>query len=61
MSTESFGLAGFCCEREDRLENGGEELECYVAETIPYERLHDLEEDGREVQKNYQERTRAVC
>ena len=22
---------------------------CYVAETIPYERLHDLEEDGREV------------
>ena len=24
-------------------------MACYVAETIPYERLHDLEEDGREV------------
>ena len=25
MSTESVGLAGFCCERKDRLEKGGGE------------------------------------
>ena len=40
---------GFCCERKDRLEKGGGGVACYVAETIPYERLHGLEEDGREV------------
>ena len=49
MSTESVGLTGFCCERKDRLEKGGGGVACYVAEAIPYERSHDLEEDGREV------------
>ena len=28
-------------------------MACYVAETIPYERLHDFEEDGRELPKKY--------
>ena len=49
MSTEYVSLAGFCCERKDRLEKGGGGVACYVAETITYERLHDLEEDGREI------------
>ena len=49
LSTESVGLAGLCCDRKDRLEKGGGGVACYVAETIPYERSYDLEEDGREV------------
>ena len=49
MSTESVGLAEFCCERKACLEKGGGGVACYVAETILYERLHDLEEVRREV------------
>ena len=53
MSTESVGLAGFCCERTDRLEKGGGGVACYVAETIPYERLHDLEEEENWSMREY--------
>ena len=47
--SQKIRLRYFISERKDRLEKGGGGVACYVAETIPYERLHDLEEDGREV------------
>ena len=33
MAPESVGLAGFCCERKDRVERGGGGVACCVAET----------------------------
>ena len=41
MDSESVGLAGFCCERKDRVERGGGGVACYVV----YDRLHDFEDD----------------
>ena len=49
MSTESVGLAGFSCERKDRVDKGGGGVACYVAETIAYDRLHDIEDAEHEV------------
>ena len=49
MASESVGLAGFCCERNDRVERGGGGVACYVAETLVYEPLHDIEDDEHEV------------
>ena len=36
MASESVGLAGFCCERKDRVERGGGGEACYVAETMDH-------------------------
>ena len=49
MAPESVGLAGLCCERKDRVERGGGGVACYVAETLVYERLHDIEDDEHKV------------
>ena len=49
MVSESAGLAGFCCERKDRVERGGGGVACYVAETAVYDRVHDIEDDEHEV------------
>ena len=49
MASECVGLAGFCCRRKDRVERGGGGVTCYVAETMEYDRLHDIEDDEREV------------
>ena len=49
MVSESVGLAGFCCERKDRMERGGGGVACYVTETAVYDQLHDIEDDEHEV------------
>ena len=49
MASESAGLAGFCCERKDRVERGCGGVTCHVTETAVYERLHDIEDDEHEV------------
>ena len=65
MASESVGLAGFCCRRKDRMERGGGGVACHVAEIMAYDRLHDIEDDEREVlwirsPINYQENTRVL-
>ena len=49
VDSEYVGLTGFCCERKDRVERGGGGKPCYVAETLVYDRLHDIEDDEHEV------------
>ena len=49
MDSESVGLAGFGCERKGRVERGGGGVACYVAETMVYDRLHDIEDDEHKV------------
>ena len=49
MAPESVGLADYCCERKGRMERGGGGVACYVAGTLVYERLHDIEDDEHEV------------
>ena len=49
MAPESVGLAGFCCEKKDRMERGGGGGACHVAETAVYDRLHDMEDDEHKV------------
>ena len=43
MSMESVGLAAFSCERKERVDEGGGGVAYYVAETIEYDRLYDIE------------------
>ena len=38
----------FCCERKDRVDRGGGAA-CYVAETMVYDRLLDIEDDKHQV------------
>ena len=49
MSDESVGMSGYCCERKERLERAGGGVACYVAATVAYDRLHDIEDDIHEV------------
>ena len=49
MSDESVGLSGYCCERKDRVGRDGGGVACYVAATVPYDRLLDIEENEHEV------------
>ena len=49
MSDESVGLSGYCCERKDRVGPVGGEVACYVAATVPYDRLIDIEDNEHEV------------
>ena len=49
IASEYIGLAGFCCERKDRVERGCGGVTCYVAETMVYDRVHDIEDDEHEV------------
>ena len=49
MSDESVGLSGYCCERKDRSGHAGGGVACYVAATVAYDRLHDIEDDIHEV------------
>ena len=49
MSEESVGLSGYCCERKDRLGRAGGGVACYVAATVPYDRLLDIEDNEHEV------------
>ena len=39
----------FCCERKDRVDRGGGGAACYVAETMLYDQLHDIENYEYEV------------
>ena len=43
MSDESVGLSGYCCERKDRVGRAGGGVACYVAATVPYDRLLDID------------------
>ena len=45
MDSEYVGLAGFSCERKDRVETGGGGEASYVAETLVYDRLNYIEDD----------------
>ena len=45
ISDESVGLSVYCCERKDRLGRAGGGVACYVAATVAYDRLHDIEDD----------------
>ena len=45
MDSEYVGLAGFSCERKDRVETGGGGEASHVAETLVYDRLNDIEDD----------------
>ena len=49
MSDESVGLSGYCCERKDRVGRVGGGVACYVAATVPYDRLLDIEDNEHEV------------
>ena len=49
MSDESVGLSGYCCERTDRVGRVGAGVACYVAATVPYDRLLDIEDNEHEV------------
>ena len=49
VDSEYVGLAGFCCERKDRVEREGGGKACYVAKTLVYDRLHDIKHDEHEV------------
>ena len=49
MASKYVGLAGFCCERKDRMERGGGGVACHVTETAVYGQLHDIEDDEHEV------------
>ena len=49
MSDESVGLSGYCCERKDRVGPVGGGVACYVAATVPYDRLLDFEDNEHEV------------
>ena len=49
MSDESVGLSGYCCERKDRVGRVGRGVACYVAATVPYDRLLDIEDNEHEV------------
>ena len=49
MSPESVGLAGYCCERNDREDRGGGGVACYVAASMVYTRLRYNEDDEHEV------------
>ena len=46
---EYVGLAGFCCEKKDRVEREGGGEVSYVAETLEYDRVHDIEDVEHEV------------
>ena len=45
MSPESAGLAGYCCERNNREDRGGGGVACYVAASMVYTRLRYIEDD----------------
>ena len=49
MSDESVGLSVYCCERKDRVGRVGGGVACYVAATVPYDRLLDIEDNEHEV------------
>ena len=49
LSNESVSLSGYCCERKDRVGRAGGEVACYVAATVAYDRLVDIEVDVHEV------------
>ena len=49
MSDESVGLSGYCCERKDRVGRVGGRVARYVAATVPYDRLLDIEDNEHEV------------
>ena len=49
MSDESVTLSGYCCERKDRVGRAGGGVACYVAATVAYDRLVDIEDDVHEV------------
>ena len=41
--------SGYCCERNDRAGRVGGGVACYVAATVPYDRLLDIEDNEHEV------------
>ena len=49
MSDESVSLSGYCCESKDRVGRAGGGVACYVAATVAYDRLVDIEDDVHEV------------
>ena len=49
MSDESVGLPGYFCERKHRVGRVGGGVACYVAATVPYDRLLDIEDNEHEV------------
>ena len=49
MSAESVGLADFFCDRTDRVGRIGGGIACYLAATLVYNRLLDVEDDVHEV------------
>ena len=49
MSDESVSLSGYCCARKDRVGRAGGGVACYVAATVAYDRLVDIEDDVHEV------------
>ena len=52
MSDESVGLSGYFCESKDRVGRAGGGVAWYVAATVPYDRLLDIEDNEHEVSED---------